>query len=83
MDGSNQLQRDELSSISFEKFTVELNPLKTQSVQETLHSIHTHNDSYCYAEEEVHSYRDDNRIGALDTTSDSLFQKYSRQLTMC
>lgn len=48
-------QRAELSTISFEKLTVELDPLETQRMQETFHNIHEHYHTQRDIEEEVHA----------------------------
>ena len=47
--------RVKFPSVSLEEFTVKLDPLKTKSMEETLHSIHKHNHTYSYIEKEIHS----------------------------
>lgn len=75
-------QRHELSSIGLEKFTVELHPLQSESMEEALHGVHGHDDSHRDVEEEVHSQSDDDRVCWLYTASDCFLQEDSGELTV-
>ncbi len=55
LDGKGQSQRFECMTVSLEEFTVELHPLQTKCMQETLHSIHAHNHTNRNVKEEIHA----------------------------
>lgn len=78
----NEGQWFKLPPISLEELALELDPLKTDSVQEALHGIHAHDDTERDIEEQEHSDQDDWNVSTGDTSSDGLLQEHFTQLTV-
>lgn len=77
-----QVQRLKLTTVRLEKFTVELHPLQTKSVQETLHRVHTHNHTHSNREKEILTYDNYDSIRSNNTCSNRLFKEHSGELPM-
>lgn len=79
---THQVQRLKLTTVRLEKFTVELHPLQTKSMQETLHRVHTHNHTHSNREKEILADDNYDSISPNNTSSNRLFKEHSGKLSM-
>jgi len=62
LDSGAEREWLKLPSVCLVEFALELNPLQTQSMQEALHRIHTHDDSQCYIIEQAYADHNDYNV---------------------
>ena len=79
---SSKSKRDKFPPVSFKELVLNLDPLQAKSMQKTFHRVHTHNNTECDIEKEIHPNYYDEDVSRFDSTANGLLQKHFRQLSM-